>query len=186
MMKKQLLGFMIVTVCNGMYASETPQKTEQVGQVFDQGMLTYINGNNLYAYLHGKILHQPYPEFKDIRVFEFIREGHYIDHGSLRTLRAHFPQSKPSKRNSKRYRELGFMDAKLENKSTKDQRTETCRMIEDFAGTNEAVYCDGLVSYFNRDGEKRNTGIVVLGSQKLDHCEYLKEHYQQFMSQQNS
>ena len=203
MMKRQILAF--VCIFGAASASGMQQQERWGSKVFDKGMLTSINGNTLYAYLYGKGLHNPYPEFLEIKVFEFTGKE-YIDHGTLREIRDQFPD-KRSQFNNQGSREfhqqtlLGqknytqklsdkFGNQKNKNSTSKNamseieikqivaeeqQKTKLHRMIYDYTETNNAVYCDRIRDLLNLDDEPIKAGVVVVATTNLDHCAKLEK-----------
>jgi hypothetical protein len=197
MMKRQILAF--VCMFGAVSASGMQQQERRGWKVFDKGMLTSINGNNLYAYLYGRGLHNHYPEFLEIKVFEFTGKE-YIDHGTLREIRDQFPDTRltPSNHGPREFRQKtlpGQQNSRqMSNQKNKNSTSQSAmskvvteqnldaqrntklhRMIYDHTETNNAVYCDRIRDLLNRDDEHTKAGVVVVATTNLDHCAKLEK-----------
>ena len=182
---KKMLIFLSVIIFNVTLANES----QPTYQVFDKGMFTTIKYNIIYSYLHSQHMHNPYPEFKEIRVFELLEDENYEDYGSLQTLQENFfeKSEKLSRSNKPKLQKLKKPknNNTVENKDAiKDKKRKIRKMLQDFIGSNDAIYCEHIFPYFNRDKEEKMAGVIVLGSLNPKHCSILKEKFEKM--KQNS
>jgi len=174
-------------------------KKSSGNKVFDHGQFTQLPGmihGNLYCYLERKGREYS-SQFPKIRIFEFTGKG-YVDLGSLRELRRPYAAEQNWTEHKPGFREMGNLpnsadkfnahkkwNVKTEGRRMQSQleleeerRKKRFRKFEDFVDSNEAVYCDDVVPFTDRDGETHEVGAIILATQKLEHCEKLKKHLQ--------
>lgn len=148
--------------CNGLATDNTQQEnnacptSEQLStttpsqrpKIFDEEEHTKINGNPILLYFHTGAQLKGSPEFLKTMIVEFTENREFKEQGSLREAKKNW-YSSPSTRKFMRY-----------------------------AKANDAIFCPDITQEPNRDGELKNIGVIIYGTQNIKNCdrfaEYLK------------
>jgi hypothetical protein len=172
--------FVSLKNCATIMPTEAPSINQDVPVekdfVFYKGILTNIEGNDLWSYLNFERLQaNPTPVFKDIKVVEFTKNNNFEEIGTLGLL---------EKANHGGFGESVAIRSMANSRGvTKRHKAPSSPVIvarvEKHIAMNNAIYCGSVEQVADYDGNLHYVGAIIYRTQKLERCAFYREYLAQ-------
>jgi hypothetical protein len=122
------------------------QPLSQQPKIFDKALDTKINGNPILLYFHTGSQLKGSPEFLKTMIVEFTENREFKEQGSLQEAKKNW-HSSPS----------------------------TGKFMK-YAKANDAIFCPAVTQLPNRDGQLKDIGAIIYGTQNTQNCDRFAQH----------